>query len=85
MESKIFSNLEILILTNLQGKMKIVDLAEQVYKGKKNKPAKPNVSVTTAIANINMKCKREQYNWYIGGDKTLGRQGKTVWYVKKNG
>lgn len=62
-------------------KMKVTDIAKEVYKGSREKPLVPSNAIISAISYINLKCMKNKLNWRIEGEGS-GRNGKTV-YVKK--
>lgn len=80
---KKFSPVQDRILKVLGNKqMRLVDLAEKVYKDEHQKPMSPRSAVRSAIQFINYKCEMQGLKWRIETDGAMGRNGCSVRKVK---
>lgn len=57
--------------------LRVIDIANIIFKGIKKKPKSASNSVTSAIRQINRKCEKANSTWRILG-KPNGRGGKLV-------
>ena len=73
------SSLEALVCAIITKKkqVRVIDIAEIVYKNSKKKPISKSNSITSAIRQINRKCEKANSTWRIVGEFN-GRGGKLV-------
>lgn len=80
---KKFSPVQTRILEVLGNKrMKLTELAEEVYMKSESKPMSPRTAVRSAIQFINWKCEMQDLKWRIETDGAMGRNGCIVRKVK---
>ena len=74
------SNLESLVCEIIAKKkqIRVIEIAEIVYKNSKKKPISKSNSITSAIRQINRKCEKVNSTWRIVGEFN-GRGGKLVY------
>ncbi len=81
--NELFSPQENRILKILGKKKKtIIEITDELYKGKNSIPLTANNGVASAVRRINRKCEYHKTPWFLNG-MGGGRAGKTVWRDKR--